>query len=79
MDSILLAVIAHPFSDIKILMSLWGAFGVVIFFWGFFGFFLSHKHVGHEDHARAQMVWGVLLTGSAIIAWECIRFLASLF
>jgi len=72
-------VVSHPFSDIEIFMSLWGAFGVVIFSWGVCAYFLSHGHVEHQDHARAQMVWGVMLTGAAIIVWEGIRFFASLF
>lgn len=71
--------VSHPFSDIEIFMSLWGAFGVVIFFWGLCGYFLSHGHIDHQDHARAQMVWGIILTGAAILVWEGIRFLASFF
>jgi hypothetical protein len=78
MDELLLSVITHPFAVIQIFMSLWGAFGVVMFFWGLIGYFLSHGHVDHQDHARAQMVWGVLLTGGAILVWEILRFLAYL-
>ena len=79
MQDLLTLVVAHPFSDIEIFMSLWGAFGVVMFFWGVCGYFLSHGHIEHQDHARAQMVWGVTLTGAAILVWEGIRFLAGLF
>jgi hypothetical protein len=79
MQELIDLVISHPFTDIKILMSLWGAFGVIIFFWGFIGYFLSHGHVEHQDHARAQMVWGIILTASAILVWEGIRFLAGIF
>ncbi|HEV8677396.1 MAG TPA: hypothetical protein VN701_00985 [Candidatus Paceibacterota bacterium] len=79
MQELLTLVVAHPYSDVEIFMSLWGAFGVIMFSWGLCSFVLSHGHVGHQDHARAQMIWGVMLTGSAIIVWEGIRFLASLF
>lgn len=79
MQDLLSLVLSHPFSDIEIVMSLWGAFGVVIFFWGLCGYFLSHGHVDHQDHARAQMVWGVILTGAAILVWEGMRLLAGLF
>ncbi len=79
MQELLLQIISHPFTDVKILMSLWGAAGVVIFFWGFIGYFLSHGHIDHQEHARAQMVWGITLTGAAIIVWEGIRFFAGLF
>jgi len=79
MQDLLTLIITHPFSVVKIFMSLWGAFGVVVFFWGFFGYFLSHGHVDHQDHARAQMVWGIILTAAAIIIWEAIRWFAGLF
>jgi hypothetical protein len=72
-----LQLVSHPFSTLKILLSLWGALGVLIFFWGFVGYFLSHGHIEHQDHARAYMVWGIILTASAILVWEGIRFLAS--
>ncbi len=79
MQELILQIISHPFSDIKILLSLWAAFGVIIFFWGFFGYFLSHGHIEHQDHARAYMTWGFMLTFSALVVWEGIRFLASFF
>lgn len=79
MQDLLTLVATHPFSVIKIAMSLWAAFGIVMFLWGFVGYFLSHGHVEHQDHARAQMVWGILLVGGAIIVWEGMRFVVSLF
>lgn len=79
MQELLLQIVDHPFAVVQVVMSLWGAFGVVIFFWGFIGFFLSHGHIDHQDHARAQMTWGFLLTGAAILVWEGIRLFASLF
>jgi len=79
MQELFLQIISHPFTNMKIFLSLWGALGVIIFFWGFTGYFLSHNHIEHQDHARAYMVWGFLLTGAAIIVWEGIRWLAGLF
>jgi hypothetical protein len=79
MQEALTFITSHPFSVMQIFMSLWGAFGVVVFFWGFIGYFLSHGHIEHQDHARSQMTWGFLLTGAAILVWEGIRWLAGLF
>lgn len=76
MGDLLTQIISHPFTDIQILLSLWGGFGVIVFFWGFTGYFLSHGHIEHQDHARAYMVWGITLTASAIVVWEAIRWLA---
>jgi hypothetical protein len=78
MQEFLLQVVAHPFTDIKIFLAVWAAFGVIVFFWGFIGFFLSHGHITHQDHARAYMVWGVMLTGAVILVWEGIKFLAGM-
>ncbi len=77
MQDLLSQIISHPFTDMKIVLSVWGAFGVLVFFWGFCGYFLSHGHIEHQDHARAYMVWGIVLTVSALIIWEGIRWLAS--
>lgn len=71
-------VVSHPFTDMKILLSIWGAIGVIIFFWGFTGYFLSHGHIQHQDHARAYMVWGFILTFVAFIVWEGIKWLAGI-
>jgi hypothetical protein len=79
MQEFLFQIISNPFTIVKIVLALWAAFGSIMFFWGFCGYFLSHGHIGHQDHARAQMIWGTILTGSVILVWEGIRFLVGMF
>ncbi len=79
MQELLDQVYLHPFKDIQVFMSLWAAFGVIIFCWGFLGYFLAHGHAEHQDHARVQIVWGTMLTGAAIIVWEAIHWISSFF
>src|SRR6185503_9390923 len=38
MQELLTLVVAHPYSDVEIFMSLWGAFGVIMFSWGLCSF-----------------------------------------
>lgn len=79
MQELLIEIATHPFEVFEVALSIWGACGFLVFMWGFIGYFISHGHVDHQDHARAQMVWGFILTLAAMAVWVGVSFFAQFF
>jgi uncharacterized membrane-anchored protein len=72
-------VITNPYAIFVSTMSALAAFGVILFFWGFFGYILAHGDTEHQTHAREQIVQGFSFILTIAVVWEVLRWIASLF
>lgn len=76
-------IATHPYSDLVVLMTFFGALSFVTFLRGFLTglphLFTINVHAEHLEHSRVYAVWGVLLLAWLFMLWEGIRVAATYF
>jgi hypothetical protein len=77
MIDLLVNIAMHPYGIAVILLSLFSAYGGVIFLWGWSGYILAHGDKEHQAHARSQMVSGFFALLVALSVWEAVRSIAA--
>jgi len=77
MDWLLELLYTDPVRYVAYVFAFFGACGVLLFFIGFGGgighlFTFGHSQ-SHMDHARARIVWGLLICMVVLGLWEALR------
>ncbi|HVZ76096.1 MAG TPA: hypothetical protein VG934_02370 [Candidatus Paceibacterota bacterium] len=76
-------IVSHPYSDLVVLMTFFGALSFVTFLRGLLTglphLFTINVHAEHLEHSRVYVVWGVLLLAWLFMLWEGIRVVTAFF
>jgi hypothetical protein len=78
MVDLVLNIVTHPYGIAVVALSLFSAYGSIVFLWGWSGFILAHGDKEHQAHARSQMVSGFFALLVALSIWEGVRSVAAI-
>ncbi len=77
MEAFAIALVTDPLRYIAYIFALFGAIGTLLFMAGFGGgikfIFTYAEDAHHMAHARARIVWGVLICMVTLGLWEIVR------